>query len=44
MRRISEKVNYISKSYLTDLEMDNPFLTYDENFIYFRYESLVSEK
>ena len=44
MRRISEKVNYISKSYLTDLEMDNPFLTYDENYIYFRYESLVSEK
>ncbi len=44
MRRISEKVNYIPKSYLTDLEMDNPFLTYDENYIYFRYESLVSEK
>ena len=43
MRRISEKQNYIPKSYLTDLEMDNPFLTYDEKYIYFRYESLVTE-
>tara|TARA_Y100000296_G_C5109784_1_gene224532 strand:- start:59 stop:445 length:387 start_codon:yes stop_codon:yes gene_type:complete len=43
MRRISEKCNYIPRAYLTDLEMENPFLTYDENYIYFRYESLVSE-
>ncbi len=44
MRRISEKVDYIPKSYLTDLEIDNPFLTYDEEYIYFRYESLDTER
>ena len=43
MRRISEKYDYIPKSYLTNLEVDNPFLTYDEQYVYFRYESLVTE-
>ena len=42
MRRISDKANKIHRSYIKD-NIDNPFLTYDEDFIYFRYESLATE-
>ena len=42
MRRISDKTNKIHRSYIED-DIDNPFLTFDKNFIYFRYESLVTE-
>ena len=42
MRRISDKTNKIDRNYVEG-EIDNPFLTYDNDFIYFRYESLVTE-
>ena len=37
-----DKTDKIHRSYVEG-NIDNPFLTYDENFIYFRYESLVTE-
>ena len=42
MRRISDKTNKIPRNYIKNI-IDNPFLTYDKDFIYFRYESLVTE-
>ena len=42
MRRISDKTNKIPRNYIEG-DIDNPFLTYDKDFIYFRYESLVTE-
>ena len=40
-RRISQKENKIPREYFGKIK-PNPFITYDEDFIYFRYESLVS--
>ena len=42
MRKISDKANRIERNYIEG-EIDNPFLTYDDNYIYFRYESLDTE-
>jgi hypothetical protein len=43
MRRMSDKSDRIQREYIEG-KIDNPFLTYDEDFIYFRYESLDTEK
>ena len=40
-RRISEKEDKIPRMYFGEIK-PNPFITYDDDFIYFRYESLVS--
>ena len=40
---MSDKSDRIQREYIEG-EIDNPFLTYDEDFIYFRYESLDTEK
>ena len=42
MRRVSDKTDKIPVSYIEG-KINNPFLTVDKDFIYFRYESLDTE-
>lgn len=42
MRRVSDKTDKIPASYIEG-KINNPFLTVDKDFIYFRYESLDTE-
>jgi hypothetical protein len=42
MRRVSDEDDKIHRSYIEG-DIDNPYLTYDKDFIYFRYESLGTE-
>ena len=42
MRRVSDKEDKIDRSFIEG-DIDNPYLTFDDDFIYFRYESLGTE-
>ncbi len=42
MRRMSDKEDKIDRSFIEG-DIDNPYLTFDNDFIYFRYESLGTE-